>query len=373
MRYMLSRYYNVGALIVAGGFSSRMKDFKPLMKIGDKTVIETAINNFRLLGAGKIIVVTGFRADDIENGLKGCDIKILKNENYSTTQMFDSVCIGLRELNNTVDMTFVTPVDSPFVQQFTLKKMVEEMTDGKLEVVQPAYDGQEGHPLLLSRDAIEHMLKHDGAMGMRGAISGIKKYRKLFFADPGIIMDADDMTDYFKLLEYFKGKNIPSVELCEKIQNYFNMTDNVKRHCGMVAHVALDLCGKLSEKGINLNKDIVAAAAMLHDIAKGNSMHEKVGAMWLKDMGYTEIAEIVEEHMELETISDVLTEKEVVFLADKMVKGDKIISIDERFSDKENLYNHDEVIIKKVKKRKEQALKILSMINDVEPVIFNKT
>lgn len=363
MRYMLSRYYNVGAVIVAGGFSSRMKDFKPLMKIGDKTVIETAINNFRLLGAGKIIVVTGFRADDIENGLEGYDIKIVKNENYSTTQMFDSVCIGLRELNNTVDMTFVTPADSPFVQQFTLKKMAEEMKDGKLEAVQPSYDGQEGHPLLLSSDAIALMLKHDGTMGMQGAIAGMEKHRKLCFADPGIVMDADNMTDYFRLLEYFAQKNIPSVELCEKIQNYFNVPDNLKRHCSMAARVALDLCGKLSEKGIDLNKDIVVAAAMLHDIAKGNSMHEKVGAMWLKDMGYTEIAEIVAEHMELETISDVLTEKEVVFLADKMVKGDKIVSINERFSDKENLYNHDEAIIKKIIKRKEQAFKILSMIN----------
>ena len=362
MRYMSSRYYKTGAVIVAGGLSYRMKDFKPLMKIGDKTVIETAISNFLSLGAGKIVVVTGFRAIDIENKLRGYDIKIVRNENYGITQMFDSVCIGLKELNNAVDLTFVTPADSPFVQQLTLKKMIEEMKDGKLDIVQPAYEGIAGHPLLLSSDAIELMLKHDGTMGMQGAISGMKKHMKINFADPGIVMDADNMTDYFKLLEYFENKNIPSVELCEKIQDYFNMTDNVKRHCGMVAYVALNLCVKLSQKGIDLNRDIVVAASMLHDIAKGNPMHAKTGAMWLRDMGYAEIAGIVEEHMELKTISCVPTEKEVVFLADKMVMGDKIVSIDERFSHKENLYNHDEEIIKKVAKRKEQALEIFGMI-----------
>lgn len=364
MRYMLSRYCNIGAVIVAGGLSSRMKEFKPLMKIGDKTVIETAISNFLSLGAGEIVVVTGFRAADIENELKDYDIKFVRNENYGTTQMFDSVCIGLKELNNTVDMTFAAPADSPFVQQFTLKKMIEEMKDGKLEVVQPSYDGDDGHPLLLNSDAIELMLKHDGKMGMRGAIAKMKKYRKLCFADPGIVMDADNITEYFKLLEYFLQKNIPSVELCEKIQNYFSMPDNVKSHCNKVAHVALNLCGKLSQKGIMLNQGIVVAAGMLHDIAKGSSMHAKVGAIWLKDMGYDEIAKIVGEHMELKTISDTLTEKEVVYLADKMVRGDKIVSIDERFSDKEKLYNHDENIIKTVNKRKEQALKLFSMIND---------
>ena len=79
-------------------------------------------------------------------------------------------------------------------------------------------------------------------------------------------------------------------------------------------------------------------------------MHAKLGAVWLNDMGYDEIAKIVDEHMELKIIPDTPTEKEVVYLADKMVKGDKIVSIDERFSDKEKLYNHDENIIKTINK-----------------------
>lgn len=351
-------YDKIGAVIVAAGLSSRMKDFKPLMKIGDKTILETAINNFRLLGAGEIVVVTGFRSIDIEKQLEGNNIKIVKNENYSTTHMFDSVCIGLKELSHMVTMAFVTPADSPFVQQFTLKKMVEEMEAGNLETVQPLYNKMDGHPLLLNINALKLILEHDGTMGLKGAISKIEKFKKLNFADPGIIMDADNITAYFKLLEFNMHKNCPSVKLCEEIQDYFNMSDNVKSHCNKVAHIALNICGKLSEKGIILNQDIIIAASMLHDIAKGNPMHAKVGAMWLKDMGYNKISEIVEEHMELESISDTITEKEVVFLADKIVQGDNLVSINERFSLKEKLYNQDEAIIEKVKKRKEQALKI---------------
>lgn len=76
---------------------------------------------------------------------------------------------------------------------------------------------------------------------------------------------------------------------------------------------------------------------MLHDIAKGSPMHAELGASWLKSMGYDEISEIVEEHMELETIPDKVTEKEVVYLADKMVKIDNLVSINERFSYKEKV------------------------------------
>lgn len=355
----------IGVVIVAGGLSSRMKDFKPLMKIGDKTIIETTISNFQTLGVDEIVVVTGFRAIDLEKKLEGYNIKTVNNENYRTTHMFDSVCIGLKELNNIVDMTFVTPADSPFVQQFTLRKMIEEMTEYNLEIVQPSYENENGHPLLLNSDAVEMMLKHDGTMGMQGAISKMKKYKKLSFVDPGIVLDADNISDYLKLLEYYEHKKCPTVELCEKIQNYFNMTENEKRHCNKVAHAALNICRRLSEMGIKLDKDIVVAASMLHDIAKGYSHHAKVGANWLKEMGYVEIAKIVEEHMTLDSISDILTEKEVVYLADKMVKEDNIVSINERFSYKEQLYKQDE-IIEKVKQRKEQALKLYTMINNIE-------
>lgn len=359
-------YNKTGAVIVAGGLSSRMKEFKPLMKIGDKTIIETTISNFQTLGVDEIVVVIGFNAVNIEKKLESYDIKIVRNKNYLTTHMFDSVCMGFKELNNIVDMTFVTPGDSPFVQQFTLKKMVEEMESSNLDIVQPSYEGKNGHPLLLNKNGIGIMLKHDGDMGMQGAISKTRNYKNINFADPGIILDADNMYDYLKLFEYNEHKNCPSVELCEKIQDYFNMSDNQKRHCNKVAHAALNICSMLSQNGIKLNIEIVVAASMLHDIAKGNSMHAEVGAKWVKDMGYDEIAKIVKEHMELDTISDKLTEKEVVYLADKMVKDDNFVSINERFSNKEKLYNQDEVIIKIVEKRKKQALKLYTMLNSID-------
>ncbi len=358
------KYNKLGAVIVAGGLSSRMKDFKPLMKIGDSTIIETAISNFIKLGLNKIVVVTGFRANDVEEKIKCYDIKLVNNDNYQSTHMFDSVCIGLKELNHMVDKTFVTPADSPFVQQFTLKKMLEEMEQNSLEIVQPSYDGKDGHPLLLNSDAIELMLKHDGKMGMQGAISKVKKYKNIGFIDPGIIMDADNIIDYLRLLEYNEHKNNPTVELCEKIQSYFNMPDNEKKHCNKVAHAALNICNELVQNGIELNRDIVVAAGMLHDIAKGKSMHARVGANWLYDMGYHAIAKIVEEHMELDYIPDILTEKEVVYLADKMVKDDNIVSINERFSYKEKLYNQDEMLTCLVKRKKNQALMLYSMINN---------
>ena len=47
-------------LILAAGFSSRMKDFKPLMKIGNMTPLEILISHLKIAGVEDIFVVTGY-------------------------------------------------------------------------------------------------------------------------------------------------------------------------------------------------------------------------------------------------------------------------------------------------------------------------
>lgn len=353
----------IGAVIVAGGLSSRMNDFKPLLSIGNKTMIETVIENYRVIGVEEIVVVTGYRAGDIEEVLKESGISFVRNENYEKTHMFDSVCMGLKELSDKIDFTFVSPVDSPFVQQFTLKRMIDEMQRFNYRLIQPAYEGKNGHPLLLRKDFFSIMLEHDGSMGMQGAIARMGVgYGKISFVDPGIVLDSDRSNDYIRLLEYNENRDCPSIELCRKIQDYFNMTDAVKLHSDMVADVAINIIRNLSRKGILLNSNVIMAASLLHDIAKGRPRHAEVGAEWLMEMGYEEISKITAEHMELREIHSVPTEKEVVFLADKLVKEDRLVTIDERFLLKENLYKNDACVAKIIGKRKKQAEILHSII-----------
>ena len=84
---------NIGAVIVAAGMSTRMKDFKQLMKIGDLTMAERVIVNFRRAGVKDIVMVTGFQAKRLEKELCHLGVTFLRNEHYETTQMFDSATI----------------------------------------------------------------------------------------------------------------------------------------------------------------------------------------------------------------------------------------------------------------------------------------
>ena len=83
------------ALIVAAGMSTRMAQFKQLMKIGSRTMAERVIVNFQQAGITEIVMVTGYRSDQLEKELRSFGITFLRNPRYETTQMFDSAKIGL--------------------------------------------------------------------------------------------------------------------------------------------------------------------------------------------------------------------------------------------------------------------------------------
>lgn len=355
--------YKIGVVIAVAGMSSRMKDFKPLMTIGNKRIIEASVENYKRAGADEIILVTGYRGSEIEEVFKGQKIHFVRNTDYQSSHMFDSIAMGLRQISDKVDCAFLSPGDSPFVQQFTLKKMIEEIKDPKIKLVQPSYENENGHPLLLKKDAFNTLLEYDGTMGLQGLVNKMaSECKNIPFIDPGIILDADINLEYLKLVSFNGKKNCPDANLCYKIQDYFHMSDSVKLHCDKVAQKALHICEHLSKNGVSLDEKIILAASLLHDIAKGKACHAKVGAQWLEDMGYKEIATIISEHMELKKFPSVISEKEVVFLSDKLVMEDKFVTIHERFSFKEEIYKHDEMKLKAVKRKKEQAEIVYQMI-----------
>ena len=107
-------WMRVGAVIVAAGMSTRMDDFKQLMKIGNLTMVERVVINFLRTGVKDIVMVTGYRADEVEKSLRHFGITFLRNEDYETTQMFDSAKMGLNYLKDRCEKVLFCPADVPF-------------------------------------------------------------------------------------------------------------------------------------------------------------------------------------------------------------------------------------------------------------------
>ena len=193
---------SVGALIVAAGMSSRMGQFKPMLNIGTISVAQRIIATFHRAGIDKIVMVTGYNAVALERHLAGEGVIFLRNENYETTQMFDSVKIGLRYLENKCDKVLFTPVDVPLFTVHTVKTILESGNP----LVCPVCQGETGHPLLIDQSLITEILQDSGERGLRGATercSASLSYVEV--EDFGTIRDADTPEDFEALVEYFGG------------------------------------------------------------------------------------------------------------------------------------------------------------------------
>ena len=189
----------IGALITAAGMSSRMGDFKPMLNIGSISIAQRITATLHQAGIEKIVMVTGYNALTLERHLAGNGIIFLRNEAYETTQMFDSVKIGLRYLQDKCDRVVFTPVDVPLFTAATVRTLLESHA----ELACPIYHGQGGHPLLIANRLLPEILGHDGSHGLRGAIANCSvPLTHIVVDDPGTLHDADTPEDCSALLQF---------------------------------------------------------------------------------------------------------------------------------------------------------------------------
>lgn len=187
-----------GGIIVAAGKTSRKNEPYSLLKIGSITAIKRIVLSFQQVEISPIVVITGYRAEEIEHDLADYGVIFLRNQQYENSQMFDSAKIGLDFLQNKCDQVIFNPVNIPMFTPETIKKLME---CGE-KLISPSYQGKSGHPLLVSSELIPKILKYDGDMGMRGAIQNIGLERKwMDIEDEGILQDTDDIDRLDQLLE----------------------------------------------------------------------------------------------------------------------------------------------------------------------------
>ena len=207
----------IGAVIVAAGMSSRMKQFKQLMKIGDMSIAERVIFNFRRAGVSEIVMVTGYNAENLEKALKGFDISFVRNKNYKNTQMFDSARLGLQAVNGKCDRVFFCPVDVPFFTDQTVTEELELMNrDNNVDVIVPECGGKNGHPILIRGCVIPDILAHSGEKGMKGAYEALPEgsVARIKVNDEGAVTDANTRDEYRKLVDIHNDRILhPQIKL----------------------------------------------------------------------------------------------------------------------------------------------------------------
>ncbi|WP_415713676.1 HD domain-containing protein [Maridesulfovibrio sp.] len=157
--------------------------------------------------------------------------------------------------------------------------------------------------------------------------------------------------------------NIPTPEQCEQLLSSHNTPEASIKHSRIVRDVARRIGRDLKwlrDRGPNLA--LITAAALLHDIAKGQPEHASAGAEIVRKHGYGEVADIIAAHNNIEYSGELpVTEKEIVFIADKLVKGEQMVTVVYMFDHKIKSCT-DARLLAQLKHSKENALRIKTSI-----------
>ncbi|MFB0519784.1 MAG: NTP transferase domain-containing protein [Acidobacteriota bacterium] len=191
----------IWALILAAGESKRMGKPKLLLPFGEKTIIETVINNIIKSKVEKAMVVLGSDWEKIEKKIKDLPVKIIVNPHY-TRGMLSSVQQGFHALPQDTQAVLVVLGDQPAVSSDVINEIIEAFQRTGKGIVVPIYKGNRGHPVLMDMKYRHEVEKLSPEVGLRGIVyNHPEDVLEVEVATPDILRDIDDASDYRRELK----------------------------------------------------------------------------------------------------------------------------------------------------------------------------
>ncbi|NVO00501.1 MAG: NTP transferase domain-containing protein [Geobacteraceae bacterium] len=355
------------AIILAAGYSSRMGAFKPLLSFGGTTVLERSIELFRSAGIIDIRVVIGHRGNDLLPLLKRLNVQPLLNDHYREG-MFTSVLTAAVSLTPENGAFFLLPVDIPLVKRETVELLARSFEKSGKGILYPTCRGDRGHPPLIATTYREEIMAWDGYGGLKSLLMRHEADAAVIECeDEGILLDMDTPEDYEQLRDLLESTAHPSRQTCEQLLlERFAADSPVVRHCRAVAHLALLMAVRLNDCGSRFNTVLIKAAALLHDLAKGERCHATVGSEILRGMGYSAVADLIAVHMDLPHVCDnSIDAADLIFLADKLMQSDRFVPLKIRFERQLERHGDNLQIQAIVTRRYENALTIQKRVESI--------
>ena len=363
-----------------------MQGFKPLLPLGDRTILEHTICRFQEAGVDRIMVVTGHRREELLPVLEKKQVQEVYNEEYAVRDMFYSVCTGIRAIlkQERPEGILVCPADIPLIHPFTIRQMIQIQRQQKEAVIQPVFGGKEGHPLFLGEELLDALLDYTGDYGLQGFLNSVGHICRIEVPDNCILFDTDVREDYEKLKNMYEVWDVPDEQTCGAIWDYAATPENVRRHCRCVADVAMKIANKclfqMPEERRDLFLREVLAGALLHDVLRVVPKHGKAGAELLRQMGYTKPADITEAHQNLrkgrlleelkgldQSQRDRFWEMLPIFIvygADRLVENDHPCDYEEKSKKKRLRFQNDSEALQALEKDRERFLSCRNVLKE---------
>ena len=169
----------VVAMVLAAGQASRMAasgKHKLLATFGGVPLVRKSMSTVLRSQADGAVLVTGYRADDIERIVEGLDCRVIYNPDFATG-MASSLKAGLAAVRAEADGILVMLADMPGIETDDLDRLIAAFRVEKgLVIVRAVCRGKRGNPVILPRSTFDAIAALEGEVGARPIIdnSGLR-------------------------------------------------------------------------------------------------------------------------------------------------------------------------------------------------------
>jgi molybdenum cofactor cytidylyltransferase len=186
----------ISAILLAAGQSKRMGELKQLMSFGQSTIVEQAVDNLLGSAVDEVIVVVGYRAEDVLKAMADKPIKLVINPDYEQG-MSTSIIAGLNLVHSGARGVMLALGDQPLVDSQTINRLIDEFCSHDKGIAVPTYQGRKGHPIVFDIKYKEQLLKLSGDVGGRQIIKDNPNDVLEVAVDSGsVVADFDTTDDY---------------------------------------------------------------------------------------------------------------------------------------------------------------------------------
>lgn len=197
----------IGAVVLAAGGSSRMRQPKQLMPIQGTPLILRTVNAVLVSPVWPVVVVLGSSADAVRPLLARLPLQLIDNPQWERgigTSLRRGVEV-LDQFSSSLDGVLVTLGDQPFLSPEAIVDLVSEMA-GRNSIAAARYSGIVGAPAVFGRAYFSELLALPAGVGAQGLL---RAHAKLVTPVdlPEFATDLDTPEDYQRFLEKTRSES----------------------------------------------------------------------------------------------------------------------------------------------------------------------
>ena len=181
------------AVVLSAGESSRMGRPKALLPIDGQTFIERIVAALKQAKVGKIIVILGHNARELQSKISHLPVEILINTDYKLGQL-SSLQLAVRYLQPDLDCDgmLVHLIDHPYLAPALVEEMIRRFYETKKRIIVPIFHGKRGHPVIFSNALFDEILSAPTEEGAKAVVNAHRaETLEIETEEDGIAVDID--------------------------------------------------------------------------------------------------------------------------------------------------------------------------------------